>query len=140
MRVTILPGDKAVYVDGNALVIEHWDDLGIDATIESVEYDSTLGRGIVQYKRPDPLVLDKAKFNDLFVQAIAHFDNRVYDLEKERVEFEARTRANDEKLRQTAESRRKTNERTSADVAALKAQLAALHETVVKLAAKAKTE
>jgi hypothetical protein len=140
MRVTILPGDKAVYVDGKALEIANWDDLGIDPAVESVEYDSALGRGVVQYKRPDPVILDKAKFDDLFVHAVAHFDNRVYDLEKERVEFEARTKANDEKIRQATESRRKANERTSAEVAALKAKMAALQDMVAKLSAQVKTQ
>lgn len=140
MRVTIIPSDKAVYIDGQALQIDNWDDLGIDPTIESVTWDSALGRGEVQYKRPAPLVLDKTKFNDLFVPALAHYDNRAFDLEKERVEFEAQAKANEEKMRLATEAKQKADERTAAAVASLQADTAAIKDALAKLAAQAKTQ
>jgi hypothetical protein len=135
MKVTILPSDKAVYVDGQAVQIKNFEDLGIAPNVEAVVWDSGLKRGEVVYKRPEPTVLDEAMFDAMFLHCIAHFEN---------VDMDAKAAAEARRLADEAHSRkveamnaaRDKKEATKDELLAKQgAELEALKKAVAKLTA-----
>lgn len=135
MRVIIIPGDRAVYVDGKPIEIANFDDLGLDPSVDSVVWDSGLKRGEVQYKRPDPTILDEALFNAMFIHCVAHHENVDMDLtaaeEKRRLADEAHTRSVNAKIA-SAEKKEATRDEK---LAKLEADNEALKSAVAKLVA-----
>lgn len=126
MQVTIIPSDKAVYVDGRAIEIQNFDDLGVAPNIDAVVWDSTTKRGEVHYKRPAPTVLDEVMFNAMYIQAVAHHENRDMDLKLAEEQRRLKDEAHTKKLQDMVDERLKQEAATQEKIAALEAQVAKL--------------
>lgn len=135
MQVTIIPDDKAVYVDGVAVQIKNFEDLGIASNVHAVVWDSGLKRGEVMYKAPAPTVLDETTFNAQFLHCVAHHENVGMDLK----EAEERRRLEDEAHSKRVEAlakEREAKEASTADkLAKANADIDALKRQVAKLTA-----
>jgi len=94
MRVTIIPSDKAVYLDGEALFLANFAALAVPAAIHAVQWDSDAGVGHVEWtqapgaaKTPN-MPLNADTFAAMFGHSVA-----AWQTEKARLVAEAEERA-----------------------------------------------
>ena len=139
MQVIIIPDDKAVYVDGKAINIANFEDLGIAPNVHAVTWDSGLKRGEIQYKVPAPTVLDEAGFEAMFIQAVAHHMNVYMDLERAAVAFRMKDEAHTARLKALEEQRAVKEASTQDRLTKSEAELQALRAQIVKLSAAQKS-
>ena len=135
MKVTIIPNDKAVYVDGDAVQIKNFEDLGLAPNVDAVVWDSGLKRGEVTFKRPDPIVLDEAMFDAMFVHCVAHYENVAMDLKSAETARRLKDEAHSRRLAIIAAEREKKEATKDELLAKQGAEIEALKSAVAKLMA-----